>query len=223
MNDFYGRIKESPFFINLITHWKITLITVVALVSIIFNAYHSSPVNSFLDAGFIVQIALPVMVIVFVLKEKVSDYGLGLGNVKRGLVVSSVFFLLWIPVLVFLLANDDFKKYYLPQLDNLSSAELWVVYGIKDFLCIFKGEFIFRGFLLFGLRKSLGNSIAVLIQMLPYVLLHLGKPELECYGSIVFGFALGYLALYSRSIWYGALLHWSIAFTFNIALFWMAK
>lgn len=223
IHDFCNQFKKSSVFINLITHWKITLIAVVALIVIILNFYHNFPVGSFLDSGFIVQIALPVIVIVFVLKEKVSDYGLGFGNVKRGLILSGAFFLLCIPVLMFLLANSDFKRYYLPQLNNLSSAELWITYGIKDFLCIFKGEFILRGFLLFGLRNVFGSFFAVLIQVIPYVLLHLGKPELECYGSIVFGFALGYLALHTRSIWYGTILHWSIACAFNIAIFWMAK
>jgi membrane protease YdiL (CAAX protease family) len=223
IHDFYKQIKKSSVFINLIAHWKITLIVTAALIAIIFNFYHNFPLNSFLDTGFIVQIALPVIVIVFVLKEKVSDYGLGFGNVKRGLMLSLAFFLFCAPVIVFLLASSDFKRYYLPQLNNLSSTEAWVAQGIKDFLCIFKGEFILRGFLLFGLRNVLGNFFAVLIQIIPYVLLHLGKPELECYGSIVFGFALGYLALYTRSIWYGAILHWSIACAFNIAIFWMAK
>lgn len=223
IHNFYKQIKKSPVFVDLTAHWKASLVTVVALTAIIFDFYHNFPLTSFLDAGFIVQTVLPVTVIVFVLKEKISFYGLGFGNAKLGLMISSVFFLLCIPVILFLLADSDFKKYYFSQLNNLSSTGAWITLGIRDFLCIFRGEFLLRGFLLFGLRKPLGDFPAVLVQIIPYVLLHLGKPELECYGSIVFGFALGYLALYSRSIWYGALLHWLIAFTFNVALFWMAK
>ena len=38
--------------------------------------------------------------------------------------------------------------------------------------------------------------------------------------SIVAGFVLGYLALRHRSFFLGALLHWSIALTMDLAVLW---
>jgi membrane protease YdiL (CAAX protease family) len=42
---------------------------------------------------------------------------------------------------------------------------------------LFAWEFIFRGFLLFGLKERLGPW-SMVIQMIPFVLLRFGKPEL---------------------------------------------
>ena len=42
-------------------------------------------------------------------------------------------------------------------------------------------------------------------------MIHFGKPGIETFGSFPVGLALGYLAARSGSIWYGVLLHWTIA------------
>jgi membrane protease YdiL (CAAX protease family) len=81
-------------------------------------------------------------------------------------------------------------------------------------LCI-RTEFLYRGFLLFGIQKEYGPYAGVLVQVIPYVLAHAGKAELEALGSLPVGLALGYLAVRTGSIWYGAVLHGSIALLFN--------
>jgi hypothetical protein len=70
-------------------------------------------------------------------------------------------------------------------------------------LCV---EFFFRGFLLFPVARRLGWQ-AVPVAMLPYALVHAGKPAWELFGSIAFGLALGDLALRSRSALYGLGVH----------------
>jgi hypothetical protein len=54
---------------------------------------------------------------------------------------------------------------------------------------------------LFGLKEKFG-FYAVLIQMIPFVILHNGKPELETFGAIAGGIALGILALRTKSFYY---------------------
>jgi len=85
-------------------------------------------------------------------------------------------------------------------------------------------EFIFRGYLLFGLEsirpehaRSAGGGgaapyffgkYALLVQMLSYTAWHLGKPQAELWGTLLWGIAAGATAWAIRSIWPVVLSHW---------------
>jgi membrane protease YdiL (CAAX protease family) len=84
------------------------------------------------------------------------------------------------------------------------------VYG----LYLFCWEFFFRGFLLFGLSRSLGPWVAVFAQMIAFGVMHHGKPEFL--GSFVSGAALGILALRSKSFMPCFVLHWTISILFDV-------
>jgi len=58
------------------------------------------------------------------------------------------------------------------------------------------------------------------VQTLPFALLHTGKPEAEALSSVFAGVALGWLALRTRSFWWGALLHAAIAFAMDLCAAW---
>src|SRR5262249_49379618 len=68
-------------------------------------------------------------------------------------------------------------------------------------------EFVFRGYMLFGLRERFG-LYAILIQMLSYTAWHLPKPVTELIGTPVWGFAVAVVTLRVRSLWYVFLAHW---------------
>jgi membrane protease YdiL (CAAX protease family) len=76
-------------------------------------------------------------------------------------------------------------------------------------------EFIWRGFLLFGLEPKFGYY-AVLFQMIPFVILHNGKPAIETFGAIIAGLALGILALRTRSILYCIITHAGVMFFIDL-------
>ena len=69
--------------------------------------------------------------------------------------------------------------------------------------------------MLFGVKREYGAYVGILVQIIPYVLMHGGKAEMEAFGSLPVGLALAYLAVKTESIWYGVLLHGSIAIMFN--------
>ena len=48
--------------------------------------------------------------------------------------------------------------------------------------------------------------------MIPFVILHNGKPELETFSAILGGIALGILAFRTRSFLYGVIVHFGIMF-----------
>ena len=54
-------------------------------------------------------------------------------------------------------------------------------------------EFFYRGFMTLGLKDSLKEG-AILVQMIPFTLLHLGKPMAESVACIPSGLIWGYIA-----------------------------
>ncbi len=71
----------------------------------------------------------------------------------------------------------------------------------------FAWEFLFRGFMLFGLEREWGPVAAILIQTMPSTLAHIGKPFAEIVAALLAGLVLGYVAVRTRSILYGLLMH----------------
>lgn len=89
---------------------------------------------------------------------------------------------------------------------------MWeVLYGLQ-FLSL---EFFFRAFMLESLRRSLSYG-AILIMVIPYCMVHFQKTAAESLGSIVAGLLLGYIAMRSRSLWGGVLLHWVVAIEMDV-------
>ncbi|MCA8911987.1 MAG: CPBP family intramembrane metalloprotease [Planctomycetes bacterium] len=88
----------------------------------------------------------------------------------------------------------------------------WGIYALQFFAV----EFFFRGWLLFTLEKRFGCA-AIAIMVVPYCMIHFHKPLPEALGAIVAGTVLGWMALRTRSIWGGWLVHVSVAVTMDTA------
>lgn len=79
---------------------------------------------------------------------------------------------------------------------------------------LFCWEFFFRGYLLFGLQKSLGSVAAVILQAIAFGLLHWGKPEMI--PSFAGGIILGVLALNAKSFLPAFVLHWAASVSLDV-------
>lgn len=126
------------------------------------------------------------------------------------------------PLLAFASTQDAFLSTY-PLLKPWHTAHWsWVVlllYWSMYATILGCTEFFFRGVLLFALEPRLGIN-AVFVSILPYCLIHVHKPILEAMGSIVAGGVLGVLALRTRSIAGGIMLHAIVAVSMDaLALF----
>lgn len=71
-------------------------------------------------------------------------------------------------------------------------------------------EFFFRGYLLFALRPKFGDA-AFFISMIPYCMLHFGKPVEETVFALFGGIIFCWIAARTNSIWGAVVLHVSLA------------
>lgn len=165
-------------------------------------------------SSLILRVLAPLAVIVLVLRESPRDWGFRVTGRWRHLRPYVVFFAAMVPVLFLASAMSSFQAKY-PFYDGAALGG-WHFWGFQAFYALqFVGvEAFFRGFLVFGLERRLG-WYAVPVMVIPYVMIHFGKPAPETFAAIVAGFLLGWMALRSRSFLWGAALHWSVAITMD--------
>lgn len=157
-------------------------------------------------SDFLTLFILSSLVIKFVLKENLSDYGIALGDYKTGLKISVIFLAVMLPLIWIVSSTESFVQKY-PHLHNAKESwNVFLIYETGMLIYMFAWEFIWRGFMLFGLKEKFGYY-SVLIQTIPFVILHNGKPELETFGAVFGGIALGILALRTKSIYYCVAVH----------------
>lgn len=150
---------------------------------------------------------VPCLVIKFLFREKLSDYGLQFGDAKHSMIV----FALLAPAFVaaaFLAAPDPQIRLEYP-LDKLAGQSL-SRFGLHalGYFCFYIGwEIYFRGFMQFGTQASFGVWNAILVQTSLSCLLHIGKPTGEIFGSIAGGILWGIIAYRTKSIGCCLLLH----------------
>ena len=77
-------------------------------------------------------------------------------------------------------------------------------------------EFFFRGWWLKAGKRAMGSH-AIFVMVVPYVMIHFGKPMIETVGAVIAGVVLGTLAMKTRSIWSGFLIHVSVAISMDLA------
>ena len=94
---------------------------------------------------------------------------------------------------------------------TISGILIWEAGYAVQFFAL---EFFFRGFLLFALAKRFGAH-AIFIMTLPYVMIHFGKPVVETFAATLAGIALGTLALRTRSIFGGVVIHTAVGWSMD--------
>ena len=165
----------------------------------------------------ILMLLIPASVAKFILRRPLSSFGWQLGlSFKHWKLYASIvlFFVLFLSI--FAHFNSSFLHYYpFYRLAYRSWFDLisWEILYMAQFVAL---EFFFRGFILQGLRVPFG-SMAIAIMIVPYTMIHLPKLWPEALGAIAFGVMLGVLAIRSRSIFGGVLIHASVALTLDIS------
>jgi hypothetical protein len=163
----------------------------------------------------VLYLLVPLLVL-RLLGEPLKEYGLGPGRARLGAAIAGVLAAVMVPVALVASRFPVFAGHYPLSPGATTSWSILVLYEAAYALYFVGWEGLWRSFLLFGLYRRIGLA-AVYVSVLPFAIAHQLKPEAEGYGSIVAGIALGYLALRTRSFWWGALLHAAIAVTMDLA------
>jgi membrane protease YdiL (CAAX protease family) len=168
-----------------------------------------------LAMAFILFGVIPMLIVKFIFREKLSDYGVCFGELIR--TIRSFCIALPIVIVIAILAGDSglFREIYPFNVglrrDNLSAGGLsslcFVIHVILYVGYYWGWEFMFRGFMQRGLLAKYGLWESILFQTIVSSMLHFGHPTGEIFGSICAGLAWGYLAYRSRSILSGFAQH----------------
>jgi hypothetical protein len=175
----------------------------------------------FAACSVLLRLVIPYLFVRFKLREPPQEYGYAVRGGTRMRWVYFGLFAAMVPLVIWASTLPEFQSSY-PQTGGLIvgkevSIRLFILYHAAYFMVFVSGESLWRGYMTFGLGRDL--DIAALPWMvMMYSIGHYEKPFLEVNGSIIAGFVLGYLALRHRSFFLGALLHWSIALTMDLAV-----
>jgi len=145
-----------------------------------------------------------------------NRFGLRLGNVGTWAVDVAVAWLVLLVLILIFCRNPAFLNYYPIFKPAAYSWQMFLLFQACQVIYMLGWEFMFRGYLLFTAEKEIGAYPAIILQMLPFAYLHIGKPELETYGAVFAGLFLGIIALRANSFLPCAILHFSVAFTMDV-------
>ena len=178
----------------------IQIVSVATVVLIIaFN-------NRFVEAEydrFFLEFIIPLAIILLVWREDPRRYGLRLGDWRLGLVVVVLGIAVMAVVIWFLGRLPDFRAYYT---DTIAGRPMWRLI-IDTGVDLLAWEFFFRGWLMWALARKYGTD-AIWLQVIPFALMHVWKPEIEQLSTLVGGAFFGLLAWRTKSFVWGWLLHW---------------
>jgi len=174
--------------------YDLNLIAVVGISTLVLVLEHYRPLNIDFPRAteLIYYLLVPLAAGWLLFRDKPWDYGIRVGRWKSAIILTVVCLAAMTLILYGVGKMPEFRSYYYEY--AIDWPELLLNYA----LYMFAWEFLFRGYMLFGLEKSIGKS-AIFVQAIPFVLLHLGKPFLETLACIPGGFILGYVAYRTRS------------------------
>ncbi len=159
-------------------------------------------------ASNLLFVVIPIVLIKFVIRAPLGDFGFGLGDWRFGLKALAIVTPIAIPLL-YLGSNDPelLRTYPLVKM-AAKNTQTFLQWALTYMTFYIAWEAMFRGFLQFGLRERLGDFGSIMFQTMASVLMHYDKPFAETFSAIFAGMAWGAIALRTRSFWYVMIFHW---------------
>jgi hypothetical protein len=162
-------------------------------------------------AGYLLPLAVWPL---FFRKDSILDMGLRTRGFREHAWLYALFVTVMIPVMLVVARQPDFGAYY-PIYDDAGRS--WVDFFVWEgiYMAQFLGlEIFFRGWWIRATRVfGLGAIFAMVV---PYCMIHYGKPFLEADAAIIAGTVLGSLSMKTRSIWAGFLVHGTVGLLMDI-------
>jgi membrane protease YdiL (CAAX protease family) len=150
-------------------------------------------------ARLVLFLLLPLAVVLFVFRDSPTRYGLSLGDWRWGAGLLLAGLVVMLPIILGLSSLEQFRTYY-------STGESAGTLLVNHLVELIPAEFLLRGFLMFTLWRRIG-PLALVVQLLPFVLTHVGKPEIELWSTFIGGSVFAWLDWRTGSILWSALGH----------------
>jgi membrane protease YdiL (CAAX protease family) len=152
---------------------------------------------------------LPLWKILFP-KDSLLDMGLRTKGFMQHIWIYIACLSIVVAAMLVMATQPDFLNYY-PFYKQSSRSWLdFLLWQGMYWMQFFALELFFRGWMLAALRRTMGMG-AIFVMVVPYCMIHFGKPYLEAHAAIVAGVVLGSLAMRTRSIYAGFLVHITVA------------
>jgi hypothetical protein len=203
-------------------------------ISLANTFFADSPIHNFIfkviaNLMSLATVIIPLALFYFLFHRKEIKHFYGIH--RKNIHLKPYFLIL--AAMVPLIAAASFERIFLdiyPFYRRVGGAEFAAFMKIKEIIAIILYEFtyafsflnvelLFRGFLIFGLVKYLGKDV-ILPMAVTYCILHFGKPMGEAVSSFFGGYILGVLALQTRNIYGGIIVHIGIALMMELFAFW---
>ena len=149
---------------------------------------------------FLLFLVAPLLIVLVVFRDDPRRYGLRLGNWRWGLGLLLAGLLVMTPIILGLAGLDAFRLYYGTTSEPLGAR---IANGLVELV---PAEFLLRGFLMFALWRRIG-PLALVVALVPFVLTHIGKPEVELWSTFVGGSIFAWLDWRTGSILWSSLGH----------------
>lgn len=170
-----------------------------ATLFMILHAHHQ--IENFWISSLVYFGVLPILTILIFLRKNPLDFGLRIGDYKVWIPYVVIFLIIAVPVLYFTSDMSSVQGYY-----RTHRGFDFLTYALQMGVYMLGWEFLFRGFMLFGLKDKFKEG-SIIVQMIPFVLLHIGKPEIETISTIFTGLLWGYIAYRGKSFWPAYIMH----------------
>lgn len=158
----------------------------------------------------VVTFGLIPLLVLLVAREDPRRYGLGRGDARRGAILGGIAIAVSVPVIALIAALPSIREWYAPSYTSVGGVLL------TNVLDLIPSEFLFRGFVMFALLRVVG-PFGVVVATVPFVMVHIGKPDLEAISTLGGGLVFGWLNWRTGAIWASAAYHVAIQTTVIVA------
>jgi membrane protease YdiL (CAAX protease family) len=145
-------------------------------------------------------LVVPLAIVVLGFGDSPSRYALGIGDWRSGAGLLVAGLAVMTPIILALAGMDAFRAYY-----GGESRPIGLVVA-NNLVELIPAEFLLRGFLMLALWRRIG-PVALVVQLVPFALTHIGKPDVELWSTFIGGSVFAWLDWRTGSILWSALGH----------------
>ncbi len=143
--------------------YDLNLLAVVGISTLVLvlRRYHPLNIDFPQATALIYYLLVPLAAGLLLFRHKPWQYGIRIGCWRSSIVLTAVCLAAMAPILYEASTMPEFRSYY--RMDAVDWSDLL----LNTALLMFAWEFLFRGYMLFGLEESIGKS-AIFVQTIPF-------------------------------------------------------